>query len=337
MVKAPEKILVIRLSSLGDILLTSPLIRLLHENYPNAQIDFLVRQEFKETIEHSPHINKLFLFDPSESSVIKENIKKENYDWVIDLQNNFRSRLLTLGLKANLFRFRKPTIKKLLLVKFKINLLKKYKSIAERYIEAVPYLNFDEKDLELEFFFPAEKDSEARKILIGNFEEDVIVGICPGSKHFTKRYPISQFLEVIRKLNRMNFITILLGGIEDEEICREISYEIPGVLNLQNNNNLYLTAALMKRCSVILTNDSGLMHLSSALKVPTVAILGSTVREFGFAPINEKSVIIENNKLNCRPCSHIGRSSCPKKHFACMDGIKPEKVVELIIKQISNE
>jgi heptosyltransferase-2 len=330
-----KKILVIRLSSLGDILLTYPLIRILKEKENNPEIHFIVKEKFVQAIESNPYIDKIFLLNETNQKEIRNQIKNAKYDIVIDLQNNFRSQnLYPFNLKSRIYRFKKPTLKKFLLVKFKINLLKDNPSIAIHYIKTI-YPDYKPENLPLYFEIPEEKEKKSLEKLPEHFKDKVIIGICPGSKHFTKRYPVDLFEVLLKKLIERNYFVALFGGTEDKEICKSLEIDDYAIKNFQNENDLFETAALMKKCSVILTNDSGLMHLSSLLKIPTVAIFGSTVKEFGFAPIFEKSIIVENDKLDCRPCSHIGRSSCPEKHFKCMRDIPPDLIVQKIEELIS--
>ncbi|MCX8056216.1 MAG: lipopolysaccharide heptosyltransferase II [Ignavibacteria bacterium] len=331
--KEGNKILIIRLSSLGDILLTYPLLSLLKQKIPNSNIHFVVKEQFLDAIKFNPFVDKVLVFKKNELKELKKIIKQNSYDIVIDLQNNFRSHnLYQFNLKSKIYRFKKPSVKKFLLVKFKINFLKNNPSIAIHYIRTI-FPEFKEQKLELYFHIPDEKENEALQKIPSEFLNKKIVGICPGSKHFTKRYPVEKFKFLIKKFIEQDYSVFIFGGKDDEEICKELEIH-SSVKNLQNNNDLIETAALMKRCSALVTNDSGLMHLASLLKIPTVAIFGSTVKEFGFYPIYEKSIIVENNNLSCRPCSHIGLSKCPKEHFKCMNEIEPDiifnKIQELI-------
>lgn len=332
-----KKILIIRLSSLGDILLSYPLIKILYEreNYPT--IHFLVKEKFSQAISSNPFIEKVIILKPDNQKEVKSIIKKENYDIVIDLQNNFRShQLYPFNLKSRIYRFKKPTFKKFLLVNFKINLLKNNPSIAFHYIKTI-YPDSGLKNLPLYFNVDQKKESDLFKRLPDHFTENIVIGVCPGSKHFTKRYPVELFKVVLRKLIQKNYFIAIFGGSEDKEICQALEIDNNLVKNFQNENDLFETAALMKKCSVVITNDSGLMHLASLLKIPTVAIFGSTVKEFGFVPIFEESVVIENKNLECRPCSHIGRSECPKKHFKCMLEISPDLIVQKVEELISGK
>lgn len=312
-----NKILVIRLSSLGDILLTTPAIRALKQKYPAAQIDFVIKNQYKDALFYNPNISNLIIYEKDKVEQLKYEVRSTKYDLVIDLQNNFRSRKLINGLKAKVRRFKKPSIKKFLLVWFKINLLKDLKTIPQRYADTAE-VRIDGERLEL--FLPQNSANQLENGI-------KYIGFCPGSKHFTKRWLPEYFIRLGNELVKCEFKIVLFGGKSDRELCNEISQQIFGSINLQNEDQLLLTAAEMKKCKLIITNDSGLMHTASASGVPLISIFGSTVREFGFIPTGSQNLILENNSLSCRPCSHIGKSSCPKKHFKCMKEITPEFVL----------
>ena len=304
-----NKILIIRLSSLGDILLTTPLLRTIKKNYPTVKIDYLIRKEFIDTVKFNPNINQIIEleknYNPNE---IKEKIKANNYDVIVDLQNNFRSRILTKSFSGEVYRYKKPYLNRWLLVKFKINRFSEIISIPQRYANAVPNFKFDEKGLEL--FLLNNNKSEFNT----NSE---IIGFCPGSKHKTKIWPEKYFIELGNKLIEKKYKIALFGGKDDKDICAEISNQINGAINFSNDNKLLDLAADMKQCRTIICNDSGLMHTAIAINIPVIAIFGSTVKEFGFFPYKGNNLVIENNSLTCRPCSHIGLEKCPKNHLKC--------------------
>lgn len=314
------KILIIRLSSLGDVLLTTPVIRALSKKYPDSQIDYVVKKQYSSSLQYNPLISSLYLYEKEKAKIIKKQIRSKKYDLVIDLQNNLRSCALTLGLRTEVKRFKKPTFKKLLLVWTKINLLKEIKSIPIRYAEKIG-LQLDDKGLDL--FTP---ENIKPKLTTGKKH----IGICPGAKHFTKRWPEEYFIELGNKLSNQNYTVVIFGGKDDKDLCEAISSKIENSINLCNNDDLLQTARDMKQCQHIICNDSGLMHTATAVGVPVTAIFGSTVSEFGFIPYMCENTILENNSLSCRPCSHIGRSSCPQKHFKCMKEINPNKVFDHI-------
>lgn len=329
MLESASKILIIRFSSLGDVLLTTPLIRTLKNRSPNASLDFLVKSQFHDAIKFNPHLNTVHLFNKNKDSFqsLSGRLKNKNYDLIIDLQNNLRSKRLCLEIGAPVFKFKKPSIRKLLLVKTKINFLKDLRSIPERYADSLSSQNFelDEKGLEI---FPG-----------GNFvpqieKSDKNIAFCPGSVHFTKMYPKEYFIEAGNILTAAGFKIILLGGASDGNICSEIQSNVPGSVNLAGKDNLLQISENMNQCKLAVCNDSGMMHTAAASGIPVFAIFGSTVKEFGFSPYKIENLIFEDNSVSCRPCSHTGKRNCPKGHFKCMKNLTPEKMTAEILKFI---
>ncbi len=325
-----NKILIIRLSSLGDILLTTPFIRVIKSQFPDIKIDMLLREEYADVVKLNPYLNKKFLFkkDDKSNNVLIEQLKNTNYELVIDLQNNLRSKKIVSSLKTTSVKFDKRSFDKFLLVNFKINKLKEALQIPVRYSNTIQNLKLDKGGLDLF------TDKYANEELIG---KNNLIGFCPGARHFTKRWLKEYFIELGNKITKNGYTIVLFGGRIDKEICEEINKAIPGSINLANDDDLLQTVADMKLCKVVVCNDSGLMHTASAVGTKVIAIFGSTVKELGFAPYNCNNLILENNSLTCRPCSHIGRSNCPKKHFDCMKSIKPGFVFEKIQSIISTQ
>lgn len=322
-----KKILIIRLSSLGDVLLTTPLLRSLKKAYPKTEIHFLVREEYKDALINNPNISNLLILKQDVLQV-KSTLYQNEYDFVIDLQNNLRSRRLTSGLPCPKARFKKHALQKFLLVKFKINKLKNAPPIPVRYASSLEKFNLDDEGLDV---FTNNKPSFKISSLTN------VIGMCPGSRHFTKMWPKEYFIELGKRLTEKGYRVALFGGTGDKTICHQISSSVNGSIDLSNDNDILQIAADMKKCSAIVCNDSGLMHLACAVKVPVAVIFGSTVKEFGFTPYRCKNLILENNSLSCRPCSHIGRNKCPKNHFRCMKEITPEMVLSSLTEFLNSK
>lgn len=315
-----KKILIIRLSSLGDLLLTTPLIRSIINKYPHLEIDFITRYEFSDALKYNPNLSNLFSYNKNgENKKLFEDLIGRNYDLIIDLQNNNRSAGIVQSLSRPVAKFHKPNVKKFLLVNFKINMFKQLLSIPERYADAVKEVELDDEGLEL--FVPDKIKSRISK-------DKRHVGFCPGSKHFTKMWPEQYFIDLGNKLKAEGKKIILFGGKDDKKICTNISSQIKDSIDLSGEDDLLQIAADMKNCEYIICNDSGLMHTACAADIPVVVLFGSTVIEFGFFPYKAQSLVLENNSLSCRPCSHIGKKSCPKKHFKCMKDLSPSFVHE---------
>lgn len=315
----PNKILVIRLSSLGDILLTTPLVRSLKKR--GIQIDYLLREQYADTIRHNPNISSLWFYN--EKPELIGSLVSEGYSAVIDLQNNLRSRRITGKLNCPVYRFKKHSLDKFLLVRFKINRLKDLPQIPERYaLAAEDVLEGFRLDAQgLEIFLP-------EGVTTSLAADKDYVGLCPGARHTTKQWPEQYYIQLGRLLAEKGFTPVLFGGKSDIEICGRIAREVPGAVDLSSDNQLFQTAADMRSCRAVVCNDSGLMHTACAAGVPVVSIFGSTVKEFGFAPYKNSGFVIENEGLACRPCTHIGREKCPLGHFKCMKEISVGMVFE---------
>ena len=320
-------ILVIRLSSLGDILLTTPVLRALKRSYPNAEITFLCREEYSEAVEANPNVAQTLKLQININEVeLNRIIKDKEFDFIADLQNNRRSKNLLKHVKSKIYKFNKPTLKKFLLVNFKINLYRQIQNIPDLYAASIPGLLLDEEGLDL--FIPPEVECPVK-------EGVRYIGFIPGSKHYTKRWPVEYFIQLGSLLSKYGYTILLFGGKSDTEICKNAHSMIKKSIDLSNDNNLLVTASAMRQCSLIVGNDSGLMHAASAVNGNLITIFGSSVEEFGFAPYNNGASIIQDLSLRCRPCSHIGKKACPKKHFKCMIDVTPNILFEKIKQTLS--
>jgi heptosyltransferase-2 len=316
-----KNILIIRLSSLGDILLTTPLIRSIKKKYPDIKIDFILKEQYKELLQFNPYLSRIFEYkkEPKEKGVLIKTLKENKYDLVIDLQNNFRSFQLRRIVKAPAVKFNKMTLSKFFLVNFKYNRLRNAAPIPQRYARALDNFQLDEEGLD--FYLPRSIKSQ-----LGDFNK--YIGFVPGSRHFTKMWPKQYYADLGNLLMSKGYIIVLFGGRQDIQICNELSTKIPGSINLCNDNKIFNTAIDMKKCRAVVTNDSGLMHIASSLNIFVLAVFGSTVKEFGFMPYGCKNSVLENIGLYCRPCTHIGKEACPENHFRCMLELSPQSAFD---------
>lgn len=315
-----KSVLIVRFSSLGDVLLTTGVIRELATQFPNIDIDVLTSHKFSEVFSQSPYIRNVIVVDTSQSALTMLTKRKQilqkfgvnnHYDYVIDLQNSLRSRIFTLGLSPKTSFIKKYRIEKLAMVRKKKRIT--LPSIPDRYRETIHQ------------FFPIKNDGNGLELFISNQKVEKIqhrIGIAPGAKHFTKRLPIEKWKQVIELLISNGKSVVLVGGKEDSDICKELKEEFSGdVFNKSGAVTLAETAIELQGCEVVISNDSSVAHLASAFKIPVVSIFGSTTPGFGFLPYQTQNIVIENPSLACRPCTHIGRSSCPIGHFECMNSI----------------
>lgn len=341
---SPKSILVIRFSSIGDILLTTPVVRLLKTQFPDCRIDFVVKEQFSELLAENPNISQLYHYsktNPNRSlKSIKQQIRSQRYDLIVDLHKNFRSFYLSFSSRAHrIVRYRKGVLRRWLLVHFKLFRNRPVVPIFQRYLNTLLPYQLSNELLRLEIFIPdkivARVEGKYDNFIRGSLGP--IIGIAPGAKHETKRWTAEGFNAVIRFfIEQQNARVILFGGATDIDFINQLPFsQGHHVLNVAGQLSLSETAALMAHCDLMLTNDSGLMHLATALKKKVVAIFGSTTEQLGFFPYLTEYLVVQNNSLFCRPCSHIGRKRCPKGHFKCMRDISAEQVISAMLKLLS--
>ncbi len=334
-----RRILVIRLSSLGDVILTTPLINLIQETFPLARIDFCTKEQYAFIVRSNPKVHKVIKakndLNYNALKDLRQLIKMSNYNMIIDAHNNLRSLYLRSIQDAKIIIFKKYSIRKFLLVNFKINLMKDLPPISERYREMIKEFASGEdikKKTLPEVFTDAVSERSIDKMIesLELTKETKLVCIPAVSKHFTKTYPAEYYAEVINKFPEENAAFFLTGTGTDSiniNIIKSLTKDRK-VYDLCDNLDISDLISLMKRCSLLICGDTGPMHIAEALNIPVIMLAGSSVKEFGFYPQNDKAVVLENNSLKCRPCSHYGKSKCPKGHFKCMKEITPVVVLE---------
>lgn len=314
------KILILRFSSIGDIVLTSPVVRCLKQQLKASEIHFLTKKSFASIVENNPNVDKVFGFERNVDEVLVE-LKKENYDWAIDLHHNLRSMQVKRALGKPSKSFNKLNIEKWLLVNLKINSLPK-KHIVDRYFETFAHLGVKNDLKGLDFFIDA-KNEVAISSLPKEYQNGFIAFVI-GAKHNTKKLPVEKIISICKKLNRA---VILIGGKEDFETGEKIisNFQLPtsNLYNACGKYNLQQSASLIKQAERVITNDTGMMHIAAAFHKNIISVWGNTVPEFGMYPYmpGNESKIVEVKNLSCRPCSKIGFENCPKEHFKCMNEI----------------
>ena len=312
------KILVIRFSSIGDIVLTFHALRCLKEKHPNAEVHFLTKSTYKELLLASTFHDKTLFFE-GDLKQTKGEIRKENYSHIIDLHNNLRTRLLTVGISGvQLKRLVKLNWKKWLLTRLKKNKLPN-KHVVDRYIDAFTDLDVKSDHKNTAFFVPNTFEIELNRY---DLRKKSFLAIAMGAQYRTKKFPVASLIEVIESYD---LPIVLLGGHTEQVDGKKIQAAFPQkkMYNLCGELSLLASASILSQAKMVLTNDTGLMHIAAMFDVPIVSIWGNTVPAFGMSPYrpgNEKSVKIhEVVGLNCRPCSKIGYQECPKGHFKCME------------------
>ena len=332
--KLSMKILILRFSSIGDIVLTTPVIRTLKTQLEDAEVHYATKKEYSSILEANPYIDKVHLLEENLSSLINA-LKAEQFDVIIDLHNNLRTMRVKWALHTRSYTFKKINISKWLMVNFKWNRLPN-RHIVDRYMDTVKPLNVKMDSLGLDYFIP-EKDEIDQEWLPATHRQQYAV-FAIGAKFATKRLTYNKMVELCDRINKP---IILLGGKEDAEIGQQLEkffvQDAPDhptekslkelgkkalVYNGCGKFNLNQSASIVKQARWVFTHDTGLMHIASAFKKTIFSIWGNTIPEFGMYPYRTKFTIFENKKINCRPCSKIGFNECPKGHFKCMKNVE---------------
>lgn len=309
------KILLLRFSSIGDIVLTTPVIRCLKQQLPSAELHYLTKENFKNILSGNPYIDKIYTFSKSTDEV-KSVLKKEKYDLIIDLHKNIRSAKLKFSLFRKTVSFHKINIEKWLAVNTGKKSYLPGKHIVDRYFDALKKLGVKNDLKGLDYFISEKDHTEIPSALQPGY-----IAFAIGAQFATKRMPADKIISLLKQIH---YPVVLLGGKEDHETAEKIilSLNKKTVLNYCGKLSLGQSAFLVSKSRVVLTHDTGLMHIAAAFKKPIVSIWGNTIPEFGMYPYlpgnKDLYSVHEVNGLKCRPCSKIGFQKCPNKHFDCM-------------------
>jgi len=309
------KFLVVRFSSIGDIVLTTPVIRHLKKQVEDAEIHYLTKKAYAPLLKANPYIDHIHSFDGNIRSCI-EKLKEEKIDYIIDLHHNARSARIKFGLKRMDFTVHKLNWLKWLYVSFKIDRLPD-KHIVDRYLETIDAF-ISERDAQgLDHFIPEEE--ELKPNTLPKEYQKGFIGLSIGAQHSTKMLPVELLIQLCSYLNHP---VIILGGPGDQATGEAIVAALPDkyILNACGHYSIHQSASLVRMSEVLITHDTGLMHIGAAFKKKIISVWGNTVPRFGMFPYRSDSgsVQFEVKELSCRPCSKIGHKNCPKKHFRCM-------------------
>lgn len=316
------KILVIRFSSIGDIVLTTPIVRCLKQQKEGIELHFLTKAAYKPVVEANPYIDKIHFLHEDLEDVI-DMLKEEKFDYVIDLHHNLRSLRVKRALNVMSYTFSKLNVRKWLLVNFKLNLMPD-KSIVERYFDAIKALDVKNDGQGLDYFIPETTKVENKDIPVSHWGG--YAGCVIGGSYNTKKLPVSQWKKFC---SSVPYPVILLGGPEDRAEGEQIAAQDPiKIYNACGKFDINESAWLVKHAKVVVSNDTGLMHIAAAFKKPVISLWGNTSPAMGMFPyygfnnmnrvVSRESVIMEEKKLYCHPCSKLGYNRCPEGHFKCM-------------------
>ncbi len=312
------KFLIIRFSSIGDIVLTTPVVRCLKQQLSDVEVHYLTKFSFHKVIASNPYIDK-FHYLNNDWDLLIHQLKEEQFDYIIDLHHNLRTIKLKKELKVKSFAFKKLNIQKWLLTNFKINRMPAL-HIVDRYMDTVKSFGIKNDGKGLDYFIPKEEETQQKDLPQAHALG--YIGIVIGAAHATKKLPVHQLTALCAALDHP---IVLMGGPEDRAAGDQIAAIDPiKVYNACGKFSINESADLVRKAKLIITHDTGLMHIAAAFKKPIISVWGNTVPTFGMEAYYGSNTQIPNSKfqisnLSCRPCSKIGHDACPKKHFKCME------------------
>lgn len=320
------KILVIRFSSMGDIIYTTPVVRCLKKQVPNAEVHFLTKPAFKYIYDSNPYVDKLLLLKPSLTDTINE-IKAEQYDHIVDLHNNLRTTIIKLRTGIKSTTYKKQPIKKWLSLKFKLKLIPPT-HLVDRYLEAAKPLGVVNDNQPIDYYVKA--GHQLNKLLPASHQNSYIAFVI-GATHFTKRMPNEKIISICSQLK---LPVVLLGG-NDVKANGDVIAEAIGasVYNACGITSLDESVFLVSKAESIIGFDTGLTHIAEAFNKPIVSVWGGTVPELlGVQPYMVEDVLVAGIDLDCRPCSKFGLEKCPLGHFKCMNDMPVDGIIEFVNK-----
>ena len=310
------RILVLQFASIGDVVLTTPVVRCLKEQIPNAELHFCTKRSYESAIAYNPHISEKHYLDASVYALLRQ-LRAAQFDYVIDLQNNFLTGLIKASLAVRSYSVKTQSFREWLYVRWKINALAD-QHIVERFMATIQPLGVENDGRGLDYVIPYRDEVETDWLPATHQHDFVAYAI--GGQHLTRRLPVGRMIELCRKIN---YPVVLLGDKTDRKAGEEIVKALGErqIYNACGHYNLNQSASLLQRARVVFSHDTGLMHIAAALGKKVYSIWGSTTPQFGFYPYKTAHVRLETSGLGCRPCSATGSGNCPMKHFKCMNNL----------------
>ena len=329
----PPNILLVRFSAIGDVLLLTPLVRALRRKYPDARLTVVTRSGFAPLLERNPRISEVIGWDPLTSLAdLGRRLRGLEFTHRLDLHDSLRSRRLRWHAGGAWTSYPKHRLARAALIHTHRDLYRDRRPVAERYFDAAGELEVTPDGGSLEMFL-SRADLEAAEGFLaarGLGRSRQLIAIAPGAAHFTKRWPTHHWIALVRRLVEGGNDVMVLGGPMDLAIAEavaaaggEFAATAAGAFDLPGS------AALLKRTRALVSGDTGLMHLATAVETPVIALFGPTVEQFGFFPYRAKSAVLQR-ELSCRPCSAHGGPRCPLKHHRCLQDLQPGDVLEAL-------
>lgn len=329
-------VLAVRFSSIGDVLLTTPLLRAIRRRHPAARITVLTKLAHAPLLSHNPHVNRVIGLNANQPlRGLAAELRAQRYTNLLDLHDNLRSRMIRSLVPGRWRTYPKHRIARAILIHTKRNWYRDARPTAERYFDAARDLDVFPDGAPPDLFLSPEAMREAAEWLGRAGLDRPLIAVAPGAAHATKRWPLGYWQALIHRVVEHGFDVLLLGGKADAMEGKVLAGSAGArVANAVGQFGLQGTGALLQRARVLVSGDTGVMHMATAVETPVVALFGPTVRAFGFFPYTPRAQVVELG-LPCRPCSSTGGPRCPLGHHRCLRDIAPDHVFEAVRRSMS--
>ncbi len=331
-------ILVVRFSSMGDILLATPLLRAIRTKWPGARVTVLTKRQYVPLVSDNPNVTETFGLTPHDTArSVAALVRRVKYSHILDLQGGTRTLPVRLLAPGPWSGYSHRRLARELLIRFKQNRYTEHVPVPERYFEAAADLGVEADGGPLEFFLHPDAEERASAWLgrAGVGTNRALVAVAPGAAHATKRWPVEHWTKLIRQITHTGADIVALGGPEDSAVGAEIAVRSGAkVASAAGELGLQETGAVLRRAAALISGDTGVMHMATGVGTPVVALFGPTVRQFGFFPYNAHASVVERH-LGCRPCSSHGSAECPLQHHLCMREILPDMVFTTLSRMLA--
>jgi len=322
------RVLCVRFSSIGDVLLTTPLVRALKRRHPDAELFFVTKRAMAPLVSENPNIAQVIALEPGEGiTQFARRVRAVRPTHGLDLHGSLRSSALRLLVRCRWTSYSKRKLARTTLIATKLNLYKGMVPVAERYFEAARALDVHPDGGPPEFALSAAARERVAHWLDGHgLATKPFAALAPGAAHATKRWPIEHWRLLAARLERMGYGLVVVGGPDDQDLARHLGSK---AVNAAGEFTLQETGACLARATVLVSGDTGVMHMATGVGTPVVALFGPTVRAFGFFPYTTRVVVLQR-EMSCRPCSAMGTERCPLGHHRCLVDIAPDEVAAAV-------